>query len=245
MRKKIIALLLLSSALLSLCACKKGDGENAAESVYSDPTYFNGTTTVKVSDEAAVAALTSGEMEVQTSEDAPFVTIKLGTTAEKFTPLFPEGEMQYLERKGYAEYLPVGSQIFVSLDAPEEGAVAISQYGDVFQFSLIETVYYNFYVHAAFRRREQSADHVVAALVVIKGIRGKPYLALRAFDQPQTIQKRALIIVDTGNPLAVRRARFRSVSARFRAFSHQRRNVARKKNIKGEKTKHARCDFFI
>ena len=92
MRKKIIALLLLSSALLSLCACKKGDGENAAESVYSDPTYFNGTTTVKVSDEAAVAALTSGEMEVQTSEDGPFVTIKLGTTAEKFTPLFPEGE---------------------------------------------------------------------------------------------------------------------------------------------------------
>ena len=135
MRKKIIALLLLSSALLSLCACKKGDGENAAESVYSDPTYFNGTTTVKVSDEAAVAALTSGEMEVQTSEDGPFVTIKLGTTAEKFTPLVPEGEMQYLERKGYAEYLPVGSQIFVSLDAPEEGAVAISQYGDVFQFS--------------------------------------------------------------------------------------------------------------
>ena len=63
MRKKIIALLLLSSALLSLCACKKGDGENAAESVYSDPTYFNGTTTVKVSDEAAVAAAKGVGME--------------------------------------------------------------------------------------------------------------------------------------------------------------------------------------
>ena len=113
---------------------QKGDGENAAESVYSDPTYFNGTTTVKVSDEAAVAALTSGEMEVQTSEDGPFVTIKLGTTAEEFTRFSPRAKCSISSAKGYAEYLPVGSQIFVSLDAPEEGAVAISQYGDVFSF---------------------------------------------------------------------------------------------------------------
>lgn len=134
--KKLVAALLCGALVLSLCACNKSDNASKDKSEVSEIVYFDGKSSVKVDGSAALDGLEKGEIPLQVEEDGDYVTVSLGMTAEQFLPLFGSGEeMQKLERKGFAEYLPVGGQIFVGLETPSEGAVAIAQYGEVFQFT--------------------------------------------------------------------------------------------------------------
>ena len=133
--KKLIAVMLCAAALLSLCSCKGKDENKSDSSVVSDATYFDGTTTVKVDDSAALSALKEGKMSLQKSEDSGFVDVSLGMGVDEFKALFPEGLNTETDRNGYDIYLPVGGQIFVDTATPSNGAVAIAQYGDIFGFT--------------------------------------------------------------------------------------------------------------
>lgn len=133
--KKLVAIMICTAALLSLCSCKGKDGNKSDGSVVSDATYFDGTTTVKVDDSAALSALKEGKMSLQKSDDSGFVDVGLGMGVDEFKVLFPEGLYTETDRDGYDIYLPVGGQIFVDTAAPSNGAVAIAQYGDIFQFT--------------------------------------------------------------------------------------------------------------
>lgn len=133
--KKLVAIIICAAALLSLCSCKGKDGNKSDGSVVSDATYFDGTTTVKVDDSAALSALKEGKMSLQKSDDSGFVDVGLGMGVDEFKALFPEGLYTETDRDGYDIYLPVGGQIFVDTTAPSNGAVAIAQYGDIFQFT--------------------------------------------------------------------------------------------------------------